>query len=186
MEQRMGRYPKEKTMKELILVNGPMGVGKTSACTELFRLLSPSVFLDGDWCWNMSPFVVNDETRAMVLDNIVHLLNNFLHCSACRYIIFCWVMHAQTIVDDILHGLDLADARVTLFTLTASPQALAARLSDDIACGRRSPGILPRSMERLPLYADMPSVKIDVSSITAAEAALRMANLVGRNGGFNI
>ena len=32
----------------------------------------------------------------------------------------------------------------------------------------------------------MPSVKIDVSSITAAEAALRMANLVKRNDGFHM
>lgn len=165
-------------MKELILVNGPMGVGKTSTCTELFRRLSPSVFLDGDWCWNMSPFVVNDETRAMVLDNISHLLNNFLHCSACRYVIFCWVMQSHDIVNDILRRLDLTNARTTLFTLTASPQVLLTRLQHDIDEGKRSPGVLERSMERLPLYAGMDSVKMDVSAITPAEAAARMAEFL--------
>ena len=96
-------------MKELVFVNGTMGVGKTSVCRELLRILQPSVFLDGDWCWNMSPFVVNDETRSMVLGNIAYLLNSFLHCSEYRYVIFCWVMHEISIVENVLERLDLSD-----------------------------------------------------------------------------
>lgn len=163
-----------KTMKELILVGGPMGVGKTSTCRELLHRLSPSAFLDGDWCWTMSPFVVNGETKNMVLDNIGHILNNFLRCSAYRYVIFCWVMHSQSIVDDILRRLDLTDTRTTLFTLTASEQVLRARLQHDIDEGTRSPGVIERSLERLPRYAAMKSVNIDVSDITPALAAARM------------
>ena len=64
-------------MKKLYLIGGTMGVGKTAACQALKRLLPGSVFLDGDWCWDADPFVVNDETKAMVEDNICHLLNNF-------------------------------------------------------------------------------------------------------------
>ena len=37
-----------------------------------------NVFLDGDDCWNMRPFTVNDATKRMVLGNIAALLNNFL------------------------------------------------------------------------------------------------------------
>jgi len=36
-----------------------MGVGKTTTSNELKKLLMKSVFLDGDWCWDMSPFIVN-------------------------------------------------------------------------------------------------------------------------------
>ncbi len=43
-------------MKTLYLVGGTMGVGKTTTCKALQRLLPNSVFLDGDWCWNMRPF----------------------------------------------------------------------------------------------------------------------------------
>ena len=57
-----------------------MGVGKTTTCRILRDRLDKCVFLDGDWCWDMHPFVVNAETKAMVLDNICHLLNNFLQC----------------------------------------------------------------------------------------------------------
>lgn len=68
-------------MKNLIFVNGTMGAGKTTLCRELKKLLAPSVFLDGDWCWDMEPFSVTDETRRMVMDNIQTLLNRFLQCS---------------------------------------------------------------------------------------------------------
>ena len=51
-------------MKRLYLIGGPMGVGKTTVCQELKRLTAPSVFLDGDWCWDMEPFQVTAETRS--------------------------------------------------------------------------------------------------------------------------
>lgn len=49
----------------------------------------------GDWCWDMSPFIVTNETKKMVLDNISYLLNNFICCSGYKNIMFCWVMHEQ-------------------------------------------------------------------------------------------
>lgn len=158
-------------MKELVFINGTMGVGKTSTGRELLSLLAPAAFLDGDWCWTMEPFTVNEETKAMVLDNVAHVLNGFLHCSAYRHVIFCWVMHEHSIVEEILRRLDASDAHFSLFTLTASEQALSARLRKDIEEGRRSSGILARSLERLPGCAGMKSRKIDVSLRTPKEAA---------------
>ena len=43
-----------------------MGAGKTTVCQELKKLLPPCAFLDGDWCWDMEPFLVTEETKAMV------------------------------------------------------------------------------------------------------------------------
>ena len=63
-------------MKRLYLIGGPMGVGKTAVCRELQKRLDRSVFLDGDWCWDMSPFQVTSETKKMVLENIVFLLQS--------------------------------------------------------------------------------------------------------------
>lgn len=166
-------------MKELVFVNGTMGVGKTSVCRELLRILQPSVFLDGDWCWNMSPFVVNDETRAMVLGNIAYLLNSFMHCSEYRHVIFCWVMHETSIVENVLGRLDLSDARFSLFTLTSSPQALEERLRRDIEDGKRKPDVLERSLKRLPLYEEMDSRKIDVSVLSPRKAAELLAERLG-------
>lgn len=58
-------------MKNVIFISGTMGVGKTATSVELQKLLSKNVFLDGDWCWNMVPFVVSDETKEMVLNNLL-------------------------------------------------------------------------------------------------------------------
>ena len=85
-------------MKRLIFINGTMGAGKTTVCQELKKLLPPCAFLDGDWCWDMEPFLVTEETKAMVQENIVFLLRRFLACSAYENVIFCWVMHRQEIL----------------------------------------------------------------------------------------
>jgi len=89
-------------MKTLYMIGGTMGVGKTSVCTELKHLLPRCVFLDGDWCWDADPFQVTEETKTMVLDNIGFLLRQFLRCSVYENIVFCWVMHEQSIIDVIL------------------------------------------------------------------------------------
>ena len=70
-----------------------MGAGKTTVCRILRDKLDRSVFLDGDWCWDMHPFQVTEETKKMVMENISFLLNSFLRCSAYDHVVFstiCW------------------------------------------------------------------------------------------------
>ena len=55
-------------MKQLYLIGGTMGVGKTAVCQRLKRLLPNSVFLDGDWYWDSDPFCVTEETKKMVIN----------------------------------------------------------------------------------------------------------------------
>jgi len=59
------------------MIGGTMGIGKTTVSQYLKTELNNSVFLDGDWCWDMHPFQVTDETKEMVIRNICALLNNF-------------------------------------------------------------------------------------------------------------
>lgn len=158
-------------MKKLIMVNGTMGVGKTAVCQALLDKLTPAVFLDGDWCWLMRPFVVTDETKAMVMDNITHLLNNFLRASTFDYVIFCWVMQEQAILDEVLSKLLPGDHETHCFTLTVSPEALTERLQTDIASGLRQPDILPRSLARLSMYDHQQTHKIDTTHLTIEQAA---------------
>ncbi|MFT8363047.1 MAG: AAA family ATPase [Sporolactobacillus sp.] len=53
-------------MKRLIIINGTMGVGKSTVSQLVADKLDQSVFLDGDWCWNMHPWVFSDENKEMV------------------------------------------------------------------------------------------------------------------------
>ena len=154
-----------------------MGVGKTTVCRALQKKLPNCVFLDGDWCWDMSPFVVSEETKTMVMDNICHLLQNFLRCTAYENIIFCWVMHEQSIIDDILSRLDVGEAEVKTISLLASEKAITARLEKDVASGIRTPDVIERSIARIPLYEKLDTVKIDTNEKTVDAVAEEIAAL---------
>ncbi|MEA4911762.1 MAG: AAA family ATPase [Oscillospiraceae bacterium] len=162
-------------MKKLIIVNGTMGVGKTATCRALQALLPANVFLDGDWCWDARPFVVTDETKEMALDNIVHLLNSFLRCSAYENIIFCWVLHEPSILDALCARLDTAGCAVRVFTLVCGEAALRDRLARDVAASRRTADVIGRSAARLPLYDAFENEKLDVTEISAEQAAAEIA-----------
>jgi broad-specificity NMP kinase len=92
-------------MKNIFLIGGTMGVGKTTTCQIMKDKLSNSVFLDGDWCWDMRPFQVTEETKEMVMRNICFLLNNFIKCTVYENIVFCWVMHQQALLMRLFHVL---------------------------------------------------------------------------------
>ena len=163
-------------MKRLILVGGPMGVGKSAVCEELLRRLEPGVYLDGDWCWHMSPFSVTEGTKAMVLDNICHLLQSFLRCSAYQNIVFCWVLDRPEIWQAVESGLRPHGAQVVRIALTCAPETLAERLGRDIEAGVRAPDVLPRSLRRLPLFEALPGVTLlRTDGLTPRSVARRMA-----------
>lgn len=163
-------------MKRLYVVGGPMGVGKTAVCRALQERLERSVFLDGDWCWDARPFQVTEETKAMVLENICFLLNNFLRCTAYENVVFCWVLHQQAILDDLLSRLDTGGCEVRTVSLVCTPEALAARIEKDIQAGLRMPDALERSLAYLPLYRALDTAHLDVSGLTPAEAAEKIGD----------
>jgi broad-specificity NMP kinase len=164
-------------MKKIYIIGGTMGVGKTTVSTELKNRLHKSVLLDGDWCWDMNPFVVNDETKAMVMDNICYLLNNFIHCSEYENIIFCWVLHEQEIIDSILSKLDMKNLKVISISLLCNEKSLRERIQKDIDNKLRSKDVLKRSIERIHLYEKLDTVKIEVSEKTVTETVNEIVQL---------
>ena len=126
----------------LYLIGGTMGVGKTTICQQLKKDLPNSVFLDGDWCWAADPFQVTEETKEMVMRNICYLLNSFLRCTAYDNIIFCWVMHEQSIINRIIKELDASACRVIKISLITDEANLRNRLSSDIARGIRTSDVI--------------------------------------------
>ena len=135
------------------------------------KKLPNCVFLDGDWCWDADPFQVTPETKTMVLDNITYLLNNFLYSSAYENIVFCWVMHEQSIIDTVKIRLDTRDCRVKIISLLAEEDTLRQRLIPDIQQGIRSPDVIERSIARVPLYHDLNTFKIHTDGKTVQEIA---------------
>ncbi|MDO5397014.1 MAG: AAA family ATPase [bacterium] len=164
-------------MKTIYIIGGTMGAGKTAVCQNLKMKLNNSVFLDGDWCWDMHPFQVTDETKAMVVGNICHILNSFLSCSAFENIIFCWVMHEQSIINNIVSQLDLSDCRIINISLICTEDALRKHLQKDVDNGIRTADVIDRSIARIPLYEKLNTVKIDVSGKSVDAVADKIKQL---------
>ncbi len=164
-------------MKTLYLIGGTMGVGKTTVCKTLKSRLPKCVFLDGDWCWDADPFQVTEETKSMVLDNICHMLSNFIRCFAYENIVFCWVMHEQSIIDDILSRLDTSACKVKSISLVCEESELRSHLEKDVALGLRSLDVIERSVLRIPLYARLNTVKVDVTGKTVLDISEEIEKL---------
>lgn len=163
-------------MKHLYMIAGPMGVGKTAVSRELQKRLPNCVFLDGDWCWDSSPFLATDETKAVAHDNICQMLNNFLRCSAYENIVFCWVMHEQKIIDDILERLDTVDVEVMVCALVCTEETLIERLHRDIDAGKRGEDVISRAVERLAHYSELDVRMLDTTELTPMQTAEKIIN----------
>ncbi|MCI1858918.1 MAG: AAA family ATPase [Sporolactobacillus sp.] len=157
-------------MKKLIVINGTMGVGKSTIAKVVAEQLEPSVLLDGDWCWQMHPWHFSAENKRMVLNNIVYLLNAFLANSSFQYIIFCWVLPDLAILAQIRSRLRSAYMlqQVTLICSEAALQAHFKRRSDDFAA----------AYARMDGYRRMATPKLDVSQLTPEQAARRLLQIV--------
>jgi broad-specificity NMP kinase len=163
-------------MKQLYIIGGTMGVGKTTICQKLKKELSNCVFLDGDWCWDANPFLVNEETKEMVMQNICFMLNQFLHCSSYENVVFCWVMHEQNIIDTILASIDQTNCDTKVISLVCNQATLRERLEKDIQLGIRTSDVVERSVERLPLYEKLKTQKVytDGKSVSQIVSEIEM------------
>ena len=104
--------------------------------------------------------------------------------SALQNVIFCWVLHEESILQDLLARLGPKDYELHVFTLDVTPEALERRLQKDVEQGLRQPDVIQRSLARLPLYAALGGQHIDVSQISPQEAARQIgrARARGHNG----
>ena len=165
--------------KHLVVLNGPMGVGKTAVGKRLADRLAPALFLDGDWCWDLHPFTVTADTKALVLKNIRTFLENGLACPAVETLVFVWVLQEEAAALELLAGLE-EQAEILRVTLEADGAVLAGRVSRDIAAGKREPGSVERSLSYQKFYPGQRTLHLDTSCPTPEEAAAAIAGLLGR------
>ena len=167
-------------MKNLILINGTMGVGKSTTGKALMKLLPNCVFLDGDWCWYSVPMICNEETYKLADQNISYCINNFLSCESYENIVFCAVMFKESNITSILSKLTNTNYNLFKFSLMCSESALAKRLEKDTDGSFRGDNIVERALRRLPDFLEMDTTKIDVSDITPEQAANKMCDYINK------
>ena len=114
----------------------------------------------------------------MVLDNIVHILNNFLKNSSTEYVIFNWVIPTDDIMRDLLDKVTEKDIQIYKLTLMISKDELIKRIGKDIKSGARDTGNIKRSLERFDLYKSMDTTKIDTTRKSVEEIVNEIIGII--------
>jgi len=152
----------------VIIVNGPMGVGKTVTGKCIAEKNPGTAFIDGDWCMDIHPFVGNRETKAMAVDNILHMIGNYQKCSECKMIVLVWLMDDQWVLQSILDGLSALQAEVKSITLTCDRETLIKHWKNARISEWRTYQWLEISLASLPYFSSMKEA-IDTSKMTVDE-----------------
>ena len=155
---------------KVILLNGPMGVGKTTVGKTIADRNPGTAFLDGDWCMDIHPFIGNRETKAMAVDNILHMIRNYQACSVCRMVVLVWLMDDPWVIREITEGLSAMQAEVKSVTLVCDKENLMRRWESDRSCGWRTDEWLQVSLKSLPGFASMENA-LDTSGLSVGRVA---------------
>ena len=161
---------------KVIILNGPMGVGKTTVGKYIADHYPGTAFIDGDWCLDLHPFVGNRETKAMAVDNILHMISNYMKCSVCKMIVLVWLMDDPWVLQAITDGLAALQAEVKSVTLVCDRENLIRRWENDHNCEWRTDEWLKVSLASLPAFAAMGNT-MDIAGLSVDRIAGRVMEL---------
>ena len=140
---------------KVIIINGPMGIGKTTVGKAIADKCPGTALIDGDWCMDIHPFVGNRETKAMAVDNILHMIGNYQKCSECKMVVLVWLMDDQWVLRSIMDGLSAIQAEAISVTLICDRETLIRRWKNDRNCEWRTDRWLEISLDSLPYFSSM-------------------------------
>ena len=155
---------------KVIILNGPMGVGKTTVGKYIASSHAGTAFIDGDWCLDLHPFVGNRETKLMAIDNILHMIGNYRKCSLCKMIVLVWLMDDEWVRQSITDGLSAMNLEARHVTLMCDESELIRRWTQDDRCEWRTDEWLRVSLKSLPQFAQHENV-LDTTGLTIPEIA---------------
>ena len=155
---------------KVIVLNGPMGVGKTSVGKCIANTNAGTAFLDGDWCLDLHPFVGNRETKTMAIDNILHIIDNYRKCSLCQMIVFVWLMDDEWVRKSIVDGIVSMGLEAKYVTLLCDSDELIRRWKNDDVCEWRTDEWLDVSIKSLSQFAQQENI-LDTTKLSILEIA---------------
>lgn len=93
--------------KQLLVIIGPNGVGKSTSAKAFFDMYTGSAFVDSDWCRVINPFSFTLEMKKTVIDNLYCLIRNYLFCEDISRVIFTYGFHGERkrIFDEVMQRL---------------------------------------------------------------------------------
>ena len=166
-------------MKQLIVIIGPNGVGKSTTAKKIVEQCENTAFVDSDWCRYMNPFDFTETTKHTIVDNIYCLLHNYLSCSDINTVVFTYGWHGERkeIYASAIEKLrnDSLDFKETIIILKCTKDENIRRAIKD---GRDEIRV-QRGMEMtFSFYDEYDYPCIDTTDMTAEQVAFKIKRLV--------
>ena len=160
---------------KVIILNGPMGIGKTTVGTCIADKRPGTAFIDGDWCMDLHPFVGNRETKEMAVDNILHMIRNYRDCAECNMIVLAWLMDDAWVYETLTAGIRDLGLEIKSVTLICDEEQLKMQWAADRNCSWRTEEWLKISIRSLGYFSQADNC-INTKGLSAKEVAEQIMN----------
>jgi broad-specificity NMP kinase len=158
----------------ILIINGSLGVGKTSVAEQLTWKFDKAVHLDGDAIGDVHPFEIYDPARIDHLYRTLGLLVKFHQQNGYNNFVINYVFESAQSLGNLLALLRPLDPSLHVFWLTCSPQEqerrIRARSRDQVEWELARFVELQRNQSEA-AQGGFIGVKVDTSEMSAAEVA---------------
>jgi hypothetical protein len=112
----------------IIIINGSLGVGKSSVADELHWRFDKSIHLDGDYIGDVHPFEIYDDMRIDHLYRTLALLVGFHQKNGYANFVINYVFESPDSLQDLLELLHPLEPSIHTYWLTCDEQEQARRI----------------------------------------------------------
>jgi len=114
----------------IIIINGSLGVGKTSVADKLHYKFDKSVHLDGDSIGDVHPFEIYDDARIRHLYRTLELLIGFHQKNDYHNFVINYVFESAESLQELLDLLYPLDPSIHVYWLTCNKEQQARRIQN--------------------------------------------------------
>ena len=158
----------------IIIINGSVGVGKTSVAEELHWKFDKSIHLDGDHIGDVHPFEIYNERRIDHLYRTLELLVGFHQKNGYANFVINYVFESPGSLQDLFDRLHPLDPSIHVYWLTCQVDEQAARLrkraSDDLDW-ELNRYVELQEIQRKAAQQGFIGVEVDTTGLSPAEVA---------------
>jgi chloramphenicol 3-O-phosphotransferase len=112
----------------IIIINGSLGVGKSSVSEAIHHKFDRSVYLDGDHIGFVHPFEIYDSARIDHLYRTLALLIDFHQQNGYRHFVINYVFESPESLQDLINLLKPLESEIRPYWLTCDPGEQAERI----------------------------------------------------------
>lgn len=104
----------------IIIINGPLGIGKSSTSWELLSKFNKAIMLDGDYIGAVHPFEIYDKDRTRYLYRTLEHLISFHRANGYEHFVINYVFEEIPELDELIKYLNPFQIPIHCFRLTCS------------------------------------------------------------------